>query len=84
MIEKLQTGLKDLRDAFQGDGVDLQLTGWNNGIAEVTLVFDDNVCEECIVPNEIIRMMVENALKEQVNDLRVVKIIDPRENERKI
>jgi Fe-S cluster biogenesis protein NfuA len=79
MKQKLEEGLQKLRRGFQADGADLQLTGWNDGTAEVTLVFGPDVCEECILPKETIKRIVEQTLKEQVNELQEVNIIDPRE-----
>jgi len=75
----LEEGIKRLSEGFQLDGADLQLTDWNNGIAEVTLIFGPDVCQECIVPKDVIKMMVQNTLSPQVSDLQDVVIIDPRD-----
>jgi hypothetical protein len=75
----LEEGIKKLSEGFQLDGADLQLTDWNNGRLEVTLIFGPDVCQECIVPKDVIKMMVQNTLSLQVSDLQDVVIIDPRD-----
>jgi Fe-S cluster biogenesis protein NfuA len=76
--EKLQEALEGLRSGFQADGADLEIRNMDDGTVEVELVFGPDVCEECILPGEMITKIVEKRLKEQVPDLKAVKLIDPR------
>jgi Fe-S cluster biogenesis protein NfuA len=77
---QIETVLGELRPILQADGADLELRVADEAGRQVTLglVLDGVECLECVMPPEILQLIVAQAMQDRVQDVQVV-LEDPRE-----
>jgi len=64
MFEVLDGVLDKFRPGFDADGFDVSVQRVDAGVAVVQIVHRPNACEECLVPDELMRTMLTNAFHE--------------------
>lgn len=79
MQERVEAAIAGMRQAIQADGADLVVEGVEGSVARMRLVFGPDVCEECILPNEMLRSMLLTAVRKTVPEITDVSLEDPRE-----
>ena len=77
---QVESVLGELRPLVQADGADFELRVVDEAGRQVTLglVLDGVECRECVMPPEVLQLIVEQAMQEKVQGVRVV-LEDPRE-----
>ena len=78
--ERAEAALSGLREGFQADGADLELVSVDGVRARVRLVITDETCQECILPGDMLKPMLETTLRGACPELDVVEFDDPRES----
>lgn len=79
MTGKVEAAIADMRQAIQADGADLVVEGIEGATAHLRLVFTPEVCEECILPRELLQQMLLSTLQKSVPEITAVTLVDPRE-----
>ena len=83
MITREEVGLAlgELRPLLQADGADLEIASVDEEIGEVTLRLNlqDVSCLECVVPPELLQVVVSDAVQKYSPGVSSVVIHDPRQ-----
>ena len=77
-LTQLSAGLKDLREALQLDGADLEVLGLEGGVARLRLVIGPETCLECLMPKEFIEQMILHDVQTVMPEVMRVTLDDPR------
>jgi len=77
MREQIETALSGLREGFQADGADLQVTDASDTHAVITLIGTDDTCWECIVDGPILTSVITQVVGASCPGIDVT-VIDPR------
>ena len=77
---QVETVLGELCPLVQADGADLELRVVDEAGRQVTLglVLDSVECLECVMPPEVLQLIVAQAMQDQLHGVQVV-LEDPRE-----
>ena len=67
--EKVEQVLRNLRGSFSEDGFDLHIGAIDHDSVEVILEALPGACLECLVPDEVMLRIFENAIREAVPDV---------------
>jgi Fe-S cluster biogenesis protein NfuA len=80
MLDKVMVdgALAGLRTGFQADGADLVAELASPERVVVRLVLTTETCEDCIVPNSILRQIINTTLRTRFPELEQVEVVDPR------
>jgi Fe-S cluster biogenesis protein NfuA len=62
-IETVERALQTLRDSFQADGFDLIVESFEEGAVSVVVVAGPGACIECLIPQEHVKLRIEDRLK---------------------
>ena len=72
-VQVIQSILAQLRPAIQGDGGDIELVAYQDGIVQVKL---HGACVHCPISMYTLKLGVEEALKAQLPDVIEVVAVD--------
>lgn len=72
-IKKIEKVLDQLRPNIQMDGGDISFVRFHDGIVYVKL---HGACTECALSTFTLKMGVEQALRDEISDVREVQTID--------
>lgn len=79
MKEKIEAAIAPMREAIQADGADLEVKGIDGSVAHIALVFGPEVCEDCILPKDMLQTMLLSAVKDTLPEISEIVLDDPRE-----
>lgn len=71
--------LSPANDVMEADGVSLSLIELNGDKAHLALSVTDAECAECVLPKDMLELVVLDLLRQSRPTLEEVKIDDPRE-----
>lgn len=77
-LDRLSDGLKDVREALQLDGADLELLGVDGTVARLRLVVGPETCLECIMPKDFLEQMMLPNVQAAIPEVTRVALDDPR------
>lgn len=72
-VEKIQAILEEIRPYLQRDGGDCEFVSYENKVVNLRL---HGACGTCPSSLMTLRMGIENAIREQVPDLQMVRNVD--------
>jgi len=77
---EVESVLGELRPLVEADGAAFELRVVDEADRQVTLglVLDGAECRECVMPREVLQLIVEQAMRDKVPGVQVV-LEDPRE-----
>jgi len=71
MIETIERALQPIRDSLQADGFDLKVEGFEEGVVSLVVLAGPDACIECLIPQEHIKLRIEDRLKGLVRTVRL-------------
>jgi Fe-S cluster biogenesis protein NfuA len=71
MIEAIEKALQPIRNSLQADGFDLKVEGFEEGVVSLVVLAGPDACIECLIPQEHIKLRIENRLKGLVRTVRL-------------
>jgi hypothetical protein len=71
-------GLETIRELLRADSADVQLLGFEDGVARLRLVLGLD-CEECVMPRSFLEPMLLRHIQQTRPDIQRVILEDPRE-----
>jgi NifU-like domain len=75
--ETIGAALAEFREMLEVDGAGLELTGVQDGIVRVRLLFGAQTCEECVLSRDMLETVLLSGLKD--HGIARVVVADPRE-----
>lgn len=72
--EKIENVLRNLRGSFSEDGFDLHTGAIDHDSVEVIIEALPGACLECLVPDEVMLQIFQNAIREAVPDVGAVTL----------
>jgi len=63
MIDAIEEALEPIRKSLQADGFDLKVDGLKAGVLSVVILAGPKACTECLVPKDLMQVMIGQSLK---------------------
>ncbi|MDO8673715.1 MAG: hypothetical protein Q7O66_20075 [Dehalococcoidia bacterium] len=73
----LEEQLADVRGVLEADGFELKIDGLEDGLLRLTVTPGEEACEDCLMPKDIMIMMVTDALQSR-SEVSRVEVCYPR------
>ena len=75
MREELESVLDDFRPGFEADGVEVLIDQVDpTGVIFLRLLVGPNACEECLLPDDALSMMLLAAMQPVMPNLKEIKV----------
>ena len=71
MIDAIEEALQPIRNSLQADGFGLKVDGFKEGVVSVVVLAGPEACMECLVPQEHMKLRIEDRLKGLVQSVPV-------------
>jgi hypothetical protein len=71
IIETIERALATLRNSLQADGFDLKVESFEEGVVSIAVVAGPEACIECLIPQEHVRLRIEDRLKGLARTIRL-------------
>ena len=71
MIDAIEEALQPIRNSLQADGFALKVDGFKEGVVSVVVLAGPEACMECLVPQEHMKLRIEDRLKGLVQSVPV-------------
>ena len=71
MIDAIEEALQPIRKSLQADGYDLVVNSFNQGVLAVEIQAGPQACVECLVPKELMELMIQQSVKNLASGVQV-------------
>ena len=71
MIESIEEALQPIRKSLQADGYDLVVNNFQEGVLSVEVQAGPQACVECLVPKEMMELMIQQSVKTLARSVQV-------------
>jgi hypothetical protein len=78
MMDEIEEALHPIQKSLQADGYDLVVNRFQDGVLSVTIQAGPQACVECLVPKELMELMIQQSVK---NLARTVQVEYPEQSE---
>ena len=77
-MSSIDEQLSEVRGVLQADGYELRVDGLEGGLLRLTVIAGEDACEECLMPKDIMVMMVQDSLQSQP-EIRRIEVSYPHD-----
>ncbi|MBI2863784.1 MAG: hypothetical protein HYX94_04400 [Chloroflexi bacterium] len=70
-MASIEEQLLEVRRTLEADGYELKVDGVEGGLLRLTVIAGENACEECLMPKDIMVMMVEDSVQSRPEIRRI-------------
>jgi hypothetical protein len=63
VIDAIEEALQPIRQSLQADGYELIVNDFQGGVLSVEIQPGPHACVECLVPKELMELMIQQSLK---------------------
>ena len=71
MIDTIEEALQPIRKSLQADGYDLVVNNFQEGVLSVEVQAGPQACVECLVPKEMMELMIKQSIKTLARSVQV-------------
>ena len=75
---KVVESITVIRESLQADGADLEVTDVEGSSVNIRLILGEEVCQECIMPQNALAEMLLMSIQENLPSVTAVVLEDPR------
>lgn len=71
MIDAIEEALQPIRKSLQADGYELVVNNFQEGALSVEIQAGPQACVECLVPKELMELMIQQSVKTLAHSVHV-------------